>query len=103
MNKIELQRREWMKRCAFAGLGLSVPVVPKVSAKAASEELPPYDGPFYVVFNAAGGWDTTMLMDPKGTEEINRLYTRDEILQEGNHRFAPSAGSVPRRYSKRFV
>ena len=91
MNKIELQRREWMKRCAFAGLGLSVPVVPKVSAKAASEELPPYDGPFYVVFNAAGGWDTTMLMDPKGTEEINRLYTRDEILQEGNHRFAPSA------------
>jgi uncharacterized protein (DUF1501 family) len=91
MNKIELQRRDWMKRCAVAGLGLSVPVLPEVPAKAAAEDLPSYEGPYYVVFNAAGGWDTTMLMDPKGTEEINRLYTREEILQEGNHRFAPTA------------
>jgi hypothetical protein len=91
MNKIELRRREWMKRCAVAGIGLSVPMLPEGAATAASEELPPYEGPYYVVFNAAGGWDTTMLMDPKGTEQINRLYTREEILQEGNHRFAPTA------------
>ena len=33
----------------------------------------PYEGPYYVVFNASGGWDTTYLMDPKGVNEINRL------------------------------
>ena len=32
------------------------------------------EGPYYVVFNASGGWDTTYLMDPKGVDGINRLY-----------------------------
>ncbi|MGZ0175193.1 MAG: DUF1501 domain-containing protein, partial [Planctomycetales bacterium] len=53
------------------------------------EELPKYEGPYYVVFNASGGWDTTYMMDPKGGNEINRLYKEGEILTEGNHRFAP--------------
>ena len=57
-------------------------------------ELPPYDGPYYVVFNAAGGWDTTYLMDPKGIGGINRLYKEGDILTQGPHRFAPNAAHI---------
>ena len=54
-----------------------------------------YDGPYYVVFNASGGWDTTYLMDPKGINGINRLYKEGDILTQGAHKFAPT-GSTPR-------
>jgi len=50
--------------------------------------------PYYVVFNAAGGWDTTYLMDPKGVNKINRLYKKGDILTQGNHRFAPNAAHI---------
>jgi len=53
-----------------------------------------YDGPFLAVFNASGGWDTTYLMDPKGTPEINRLYNADQIDQVGLIRFAPTSGLI---------
>jgi hypothetical protein len=58
---------------------------------AATKEDPPYDGPYYVVFNASGGWDTTYLMDPKGVGEINRLYKQGDILTRGQHKYAPTA------------
>jgi len=53
-----------------------------------------YPGPYYVVFNASGGWDTTYLMDPKGVEGINRLYQEGDILTVGNHRIAPIAKHI---------
>lgn len=56
-----------------------------------NDDLPAYDGPYYIVFNAAGGWDTTYLMDPKGIDGINRLYKEGDILTHGAHRFAPTA------------
>ena len=83
-------RRDFLKSCALAGLGLTVPHK-TLSATDEKLELPPYEGPYYLVFNASGGWDTTCLMDPKGTERINRLYTKDQILTHGVHRFAPTA------------
>jgi uncharacterized protein (DUF1501 family) len=91
-----MQRRRFLKLCGAAGLGIAAPV--GLSSKALAEpenaELPAYDGPYYVVFNASGGWDTTYLMDPKGENEINRLYKKDEILSEGSHRFAPNAKHI---------
>ena len=59
--------------------------------RAATKEEAPYEGPYYVVFNASGGWDTTYLMDPKGVGEINRLYKEGDILTKGQHKFAPTA------------
>ena len=50
----------------------------------------PYGGPYYVVFNASGGWDTTYLMDPKGVGGINRLYQEGDILTKGAHKYAPT-------------
>ena len=53
-----------------------------------------YAGPYYVVFNASGGWDTTYLMDPKGINGINRLYQQGDILTHGRHKFAPTAKHI---------
>src|SRR5215212_8929783 len=81
-------RRDFLKLCGMAGLGLAVPFrLPE--ARAAEPEDEPYPGPYYVVFNASGGWDTTYLMDPKGINNINRLYKEGDILTKGAHKFAP--------------
>ena len=67
-------RRDFLKLCALAGLGFTCPGGMTSLLRAAVKEEPPYEGPFYLVFNASGGWDTTYLMDPKGINEMNRLY-----------------------------
>lgn len=84
-------RRDFLKLCFLAGLGFACPGGISSVLRAASKETDPYDGPFYVVFNASGGWDTTYLMDPKGTGGINRLYAEGDILTKGAHKFAPTA------------
>src|SRR5437762_1830397 len=81
-------RRDFIKLCALAGLGFAAPVGWLRAAQAAKEPAP-YDGPYFVVFNASGGWDTTYLMDPKGVGEINRLYAQGDILTFGAHACAP--------------
>jgi uncharacterized protein (DUF1501 family) len=79
-------RRDFLRACGAVGLGLAVPVTRRAAAADAGD---PYPGPYFVVFNAAGGWDTTYLMDPKGVNGINRLYREGEIETHGVHRFAP--------------
>jgi len=80
-------RRDFLKLCGLAGLGVAAPIL-RAAAQPARTDAP-YDGPFYVVFNASGGWDTTYLMDPKGANGINRLYREGDILTRGAHKFAP--------------
>jgi uncharacterized protein (DUF1501 family) len=86
-------RRDFLKYCGLAGLGLAVPFTRALSARAAKEQ-PPYAGPFYIVLNASGGWDTTYLMDPKGVNGINRLYEEGDIQTRGDHKFAPTAKHI---------
>src|SRR5205085_5004683 len=81
-------RRDFLKLCAMAGLGLAVPFRP-AAAHAVEKKDEPYAGPYYVVFNASGGWDTTYLMDPKGVNGINRLYKEGDVLTKGAHKYAP--------------
>ena len=86
-------RRDFLKQCALAGLGLAIPLrfPPPTRAETRDEGYP---GPYYVVLNASGGWDTTYLMDPKGIEGINRLYRQGDILTRGAHAFAPTAKHI---------
>jgi uncharacterized protein (DUF1501 family) len=83
-------RRDFLKLCGLAGLGFACPGGLTSIMQAAAKEAAPYEGPYYVVFNASGGWDTTYLMDPKGVGEINRLYKEGDILTKGQHKFAPT-------------
>ena len=87
-------RRDFIKLCCQAGLGLSLPIGAPALLSGKSKEADPYEGPYYVVFNASGGWDTTYLMDPKGVNEINRLYKEGDILTHGKHTFAPNAKQI---------
>lgn len=86
-------RRSFLKLCGLAGLGVAVPLRYPVATRAEARNEP-YEGPCYVVFNASGGWDTTYLMDPKGTGGINRLYREGDILTRGAHKFAPTARHI---------
>lgn len=92
-------RRDFLRLCGLAGLGFSAPVWLPSESRAESAESPPYEGPYYIVFNASGGWDTSYLMDPKGVGEINRLYQEGDILTKGNHKFAPTAAHIERGMS----
>ena len=83
-------RRDFLKLCFLTGLGFACPGGLAALARGATKEEPPYEGPFYVVFNASGGWDTTYLMDPKGIGGINRLYQQSDIITKGAHKFAPT-------------
>ena len=91
-----MQRRDFLRLCGAAGLGFAAPVGPSIvsGAEAAKSGSPAYGGPYYVIFNAAGGWDTTYLMDPKGVNKMNRLYKEGDILTRGAHRLAPNAAHI---------
>ncbi len=91
-----MSRRSFLKLCSLAGLGFAAPVTwPSIlRANEDAAESTGYGGPYYVVFNASGGWDTTYVMDPKGVEGINRLYQEGDILTVGNHRIAPIAKHI---------
>ncbi len=95
-------RRNFLNLCRAAGLGLAAPIGMDSILRgdeAKKAETAGYPGPYYVVFNASGGWDTTYLMDPKGVEGINRLYQQGEILTAGSHRFAPTAKHIEKGMS----
>jgi hypothetical protein len=66
MSKNDMRRRDFVKLCGTAGLGFAAPVgLSSISsAEDATADQSPYEGPYYVVFNASGGWDTTRAIAP---------------------------------------
>ncbi len=84
-----LKRRQFLKLAATAGVAVSAPLV--FPSRVGAE---PYEGPCFAIFNAQGGWDTTMLCDPRGATDLNDHYDPSQIITRGAHRFAPTAGHV---------
>jgi len=91
-----MKRRHFLRLCGAAGMGVATPVGQRylLGEEKGKAEPAPYEGPYYVVFNASGGWDTTYIMDPKGVNKINRLYQQGDILTQGNLQFAPNAKQI---------
>lgn len=85
---MSMHRRTFLKAAAAAGLAVAAPVAlsPR-DARAQSSGL--YDGPYWFFIHAAGGWDPTSLMDPKGDENGMNRYATGDIGQAGNIRYAP--------------
>lgn len=104
-----MSRRKFLKLCSLAGLGFAAPIgissISRADDRADDRtadrngDATGYLGPFYIVFNASGGWDTTYLMDPKGVDGINRLYTSGDIQSSGEHHFAPTAKHIEKGLS----
>lgn len=77
-----MDRRTFMKLSALTGLGLCAPpVLRRAGAQAAG-----YEGPYFALVNASGGWDPRFMFDPIVAGEQNRLYT--QVGSVGNIRFA---------------
>lgn len=100
-----MHRRDFLKIAAACGLGVVAPpalALPTKDSFFRSSSL--YDGTFFIMVNASGGWDPTSLCDPKGTLDselddngapsatanpMNRSYLARDIGVAGNLRYAP--------------
>ena len=101
-----MNRRHFMHAASMAGLSVFTPW----GALQGEDTFRPYKGPFWIMFNLVGGWDTTMFCDPKGREvsvrhnkPVNEWYGADEIQDLGRgFRVAPGGyyGSFLNRYKK---
>ncbi|HEX2569946.1 MAG TPA: DUF1501 domain-containing protein [Polyangia bacterium] len=78
-----MNRRDFLRWAGLAGVALMSPLG-RGSARAA----PRYDGPYFLLVHASGGWDPTYLCDPKGGA-INRLYAEGQYGTAGNLKYAP--------------
>lgn len=79
-----MDRRDFLKFCSLTGLGVASLGVPGMMRTARA------DAPkFWVFVNAGGGWDPTMLCDPKGNEKnsegfvVNNNFSKDDIFTAG--------------------
>ncbi|RMG98382.1 MAG: DUF1501 domain-containing protein [Deltaproteobacteria bacterium] len=96
-----MDRRTFIKVCSLAGLSVVAPVVrgeEPLSGKP-RRDYAPYDGLFFVMVNAGGGWDPTHLCDPKGAgspDEVDPInnFLEADIEQAGNIRYAPVGGNA---------
>ena len=57
-----MDRRDFIKLAGSVGLG--VVAGSSIAGHAKSDE--PFKGPYWMMFNASGGWDVTSVCDPKG-------------------------------------
>lgn len=87
-----LDRRDFLKLAGAAGLAVAAPLPGLPRRAYAQEEVA--EGPFWVFVHAGGGWDPTLLCDPKGRADeeaedpLNRYFIGD-IGTAGNIRYAP--------------
>jgi hypothetical protein len=73
---------------AAAGLGTATLFMPTLGRRGRAAPATKYGGPYFILIHASGGWDPTMVCDPKGGT-INQGFQASEILTAGNIRYAP--------------
>ncbi len=108
-----MERRDFLKLCSLAGLSVVSPIAfgEEPLAGRPKRNFAPYEGLFYVMVNAGGGWDPTHLCDPKGAgspDEVAPInnFLEADIEQAGNIRYAPVGGNAAffqKHYSRLLV
>ena len=97
MNRLSMSRRSLLR---VAGSGLLLPSALtgwSPIRKAYAQEQVRYNGTFWLTIHASGGWDPTMICDPKGRANetevapVNTYFT-DEITEIGNFLVPPVEG-----------
>jgi hypothetical protein len=68
--------------------------------QAGNTGIEPYTGKLFLFVNAGGGWDPTMICDPKGNP-VNRQYETSPIASSGNIRYAPITYTAENGYTNR--
>jgi hypothetical protein len=90
-----MNRRRFLKIAGLTGLAVMAPVGLRPGSAAPGK----YQGPFWLTVDAGGGWDPTMLCDPKGgvaddKTTVNQSYTKGEIGSAGAFKYAPISYDV---------
>jgi hypothetical protein len=85
-----MDRRRFIKVAGIAGLAVMAPIAVR-EGRAGSAR---YKGPFWIMLNAGGGWDPTMLCDPKGGDPMDpkavNHYDPKQIGTAGPISYAPT-------------
>ncbi len=98
MGRKTFDRRGFMKLAGGIGMGVAMtPWLSRAFADTASAPPSPQSngelGPFLVQVTASGGWDPTLVCDPKGNA-LNQAYGEGDILTAGNIKYAPIPGAA---------
>lgn len=91
---MKLDRRTFLQLTGTAGLAVTTSPLWTSSASAAEKV---HGGPYWLTIHASGGWDPTLLCDPKGrlsTSEADPVnsYYQSEIMNIGAFKVAPIEG-----------
>lgn len=89
-----MDRRSFLQFAAASGVSLLAPFGKDKAAFAATST---YGGPYFLLVHASGGWDPTLCCDPKGSDgptRINASFTKAQIGQAGNIRYAPISATI---------
>jgi hypothetical protein len=93
-----MERRRFLQIAGLAGLAIMSPLG-LYRAGAARAGTSKYNGPYWIFVNASGGWDPTLLCDPKGGTmgdmmSVDQTYTPSQIKTVGGIKYAPVTSSV---------
>jgi hypothetical protein len=98
-----MDRRRFMSLGVLAGLTAGGALTARrlgYAQQAGATGLEPYTGKLFLFVNAGGGWDPTMICDPKGNP-VNRQFEASAIASAGNIRYAPITYTAEGGYTNR--
>lgn len=86
-----MNRRRFMQVTGLAGLAVMAPI----ALREGRADAGTYGGPYWITVDAGGGWDPTLLCDPKGgilddRTTVNQTFTKGEIVPIGKFQVAPT-------------
>jgi hypothetical protein len=98
-----MDRRRFMSLGVLAGLTAGGALATRklgFAQQAGNTGIEPYTGKLFLFVNAGGGWDPTMICDPKGNP-VNRQFEASAIASSGNIRYAPITYTAEGGYTNR--